>query len=145
MCTIIFLTAFQHLRTSVSITTCCPARHWCLDSEGYHMLPVPLLPTFLLTPILSTSLHSRYLSHPSTIPDIFCHTYAFSFIFHMAQAHCSMPPPFPIGPLFQQPNLPTPLYNTSFSPNSIYFLHYPEDRSSKLLHNADSYIQIYTA
>jgi len=71
MCTFISVSAFQYLCTSVSIITCCPSRHWCLDAEVYHMLPALPLTTFLLTPILSTSLHPRYLSYPLTIPDTF--------------------------------------------------------------------------
>jgi hypothetical protein len=115
MCTVISLTTFQHLCTSMSITTCCPSRHRCLASEVYHMLPAPPLTTFLLTPILSTSLHPRYLSYPSTIRYIFVTPIHFPVYSiwprHTAQRHLHSPlahysnnPPCP--PLYVTPVFP---------------------------------------
>ena len=113
-CTDISVTAFRHLCTSVSITTCCPSRHCCLASEVYNMLPAPPLTTFLITPILSTSLHPRYLSYPSTIPYIFLTPTHFPVYSiwprHTAQCHLHSPlahysnssprPPLYIIPVF---------------------------------------------
>ena len=82
--------------------------HPWLHSCSPHFYPL------LFTPDIS------HILQPFLI--YFCHPYPFSCIFHMAQAHCSMPPPFPIGPLFKQPFLPTPLYNTSFFPTQHIFL-----------------------
>jgi hypothetical protein len=145
MCTFISLTSFQHLRTSASTTIQCPSRHqmsWFkgLSSASCSTLDfIPAHPTSCH--IASPKIPLKSFNHPRHIFVTPLHFPACSIQpRHTAQCHHHSH-----WPTIYTAYVTHPLYSTSFSRNGLCFLYYPEDRSSKLLQNVDTYMQIYNA